>query len=439
MPKRQSDTTSDEAMRGDDVNAQPFDELTPPVAAEISALIDQTLARGFWTLRFPTRLEAEYHKDTAAARLKALLAAGTLVAFLSNLFLVSDYAMVGDKFDTAVMLRLWIYTPLVIGGMWFMSRSPTALARELWVIVAGLLASLIGVGLCLSSTSVHAQAYLTGLSMLILYVSVITRTQFWVSVAHTVMVLVIFAASLPFFKNLDTPLILAITLVLLSTAVFSMYHVYSLEHEERHNYLMSKRQRVLSYELNLANQRLERLSRTDALTQVSNRRHFDEFLAQLWERARMDGSEVSVLMLDVDHFKLYNDRYGHPEGDDCLVAVARSLRRSLRRPGDLVARYGGEEFIAVMSKTSIDQATEAAIRVCKSVAGLNMPHEGSPLYGKVTVSVGVATLRPRERDANPAKLISLADEALYQAKNRGRNRAWPPGGRDVAEPVEEVT
>jgi diguanylate cyclase (GGDEF)-like protein len=275
--------------------------------------------------------------------------------------------------------------------------------------------------------------------MLILYVSVITRTQFWVSVAHTVMVLVIFAASLPFFKNLDTPLILAITLVLLSTAVFSMYHVYSLEHEERHNYLMSKRQRVLSYELNLANQRLERLSRTDALTQVSNRRHFDEFLAQLWERARMDGSEVSVLMLDVDHFKLYNDRYGHPEGDDCLVAVARSLRRSLRRPGDLVARYGGEEFIAVMSKTSIDQATEAAIRVCKSVAGLNMPHEGSPLYGKVTVSVGVATLRPRERDANPAKLISLADEALYQAKNRGRNRAWPPGGRDVAEPVEEVT
>jgi diguanylate cyclase (GGDEF)-like protein len=435
-PKRDADVASNAALRDDDLAPVAIDELTPPVAAEISALIDQTLARGFWTLRFPARLEAEYNKDTAAARLKNLLIAGTVVAFISNLFLLADYAMVGDMFSTAVLLRLWIYTPLIIGGMWFMSRTPTSMLRELWVILAGVFATLINIGLCLSSSSVHAQAYLTGLSMLILYVSVFTRTQFWVSAGYTVTVIAMFGASLPFFAHLDVGLILAITLVLVSTGLFSMYHVYSLEHEDRHNYLMSKRQRVLSYELNLANQRLERLSRSDALTQVSNRRHFDEFLVQLWERARMDGGEVSVLMLDVDHFKLYNDKYGHPEGDACLVAVASALRRSMRRPGDLVARYGGEEFIAVMSKTSIDQATEAANRVCKSVAGLNMPHEGSPLYGKVTVSIGVATLRPKERDANPAQLISLADQALYQAKNRGRNRVWPPGGRTLLHPTE---
>ncbi len=411
-----------------DHGSMTVDDMPPPVAAEASALIEQTLSGGFPTLRFPALLEELYNQDTAPARLKFMITAGTIVAFVINLFLISDYAMVNDMFDLGVMLRVWIYTPSVLIGMWLMGRLKSPLTRELFATVAGLHASVIQVYLCVHSNSPHAEAYLTGLVMLIIYVNVFTRTQFWVAVPYTAAIVGIFWIGAFMMPNPNWALLFPIALVLISTTVFSLFHLYSLEHEERHNYLISKRQRILSHELRLANARLERVSRSDALTQVANRRHFDEFLGQLWERARMDNTEVSLLMLDVDHFKMFNDHYGHPAGDACLVRVARSLRHSLRRPGDLVARYGGEEFIAVLSKTASMQASAAGERVRSAVEALSMAHARSPLYQKVTVSVGVATMRPQDKDASPQQLIALADTALYQAKNRGRNLVWPPSG-----------
>ena len=175
----------------------------------------------------------------------------------------------------------------------------------------------------------------------------------------------------------------------------------------------------------MANEELERVSRTDALTQVANRRHFDEFLAQVWERAQPANESVSILMLDIDHFKQYNDHYGHPEGDACLASVAKALRDSVRRPGDLVARYGGEEFIVVLYRATEAQVQQAAERIRATVEALAIPHAGSPLYGRVTVSIGQACARPQDRHASVHRLIQQADEALYQAKNRGRNRVWP--------------
>jgi len=136
------------------------------------------------------------------------------------------------------------------------------------------------------------------------------------------------------------------------------------------------------------------------------------------------------MMIDVDHFKAYNDRYGHPEGDACLKDVAATLKRRLRRPGDLIARFGGEEFIAVLAGTSLDVALGAAERVRKGVENLNRLHAKSPTHAVVTVSVGVATLRPNAPHATPAQLISAADEALYQAKARGRNRVYAFGTHD---------
>jgi diguanylate cyclase (GGDEF)-like protein len=428
-----SEHTSPQQRRGDAASV-PHDEeqepLTPPIAAEISALIEQTLSAGFGLLRFPTRLESQYNRDTAAARFKVLLTAGTIVAFVINLFLVTDYAMVNDMFERGVVLRTWLYTPFMLVGMWVMNRVPSVLGRELMATMAGLLATVIQIYMCTASHSPHALAYLTGLSMFIIYVNVFTRTQFWVAVPYALIILAGYLLALAIMPAVNWLLAAPIFLVLSSTTVFSLYHLYTLEHEERHNYLMSKRQRMLSFELEQANERLELVSRSDALTQVANRRHFDEFLKQLWDRARIDNTEVSLLMLDVDHFKMFNDHYGHPAGDACLVRVARALRECLRRPGDLVARYGGEEFIAVLSKTAADQAGVAGERVRQAVEALGMLHEGSPIYGKVTVSVGVATLRPQDVGASPDKLIALADQALYQAKNRGRNRVWPvPDGR----------
>ena len=171
--------------------------------------------------------------------------------------------------------------------------------------------------------------------------------------------------------------------------------------------------------LQQANAALQRLSLVDAVTDVANRRQFDRALADEWARATRTGSSIALVLVDVDHFKPYNDRYGHPAGDECLKRIAAVLGRTLQRAGDLVARYGGEEFAAVLPLTDLDAATAVAERMRKGVEGLAMPHGAVPL-GVVTISAGVAATRP-EIGADPLDLLARADAALYEAKAAGRN------------------
>ncbi len=162
----------------------------------------------------------------------------------------------------------------------------------------------------------------------------------------------------------------------------------------------------------------------DGLTGVSNRRAFDERLASEWSRAARNGSALSVVLLDVDFFKRFNDHYGHQAGDDCLRQVAACLRRSVRRPADLVARYGGEEFACVLPETDAAGAQALARQLCSNVAALALPHGASDVAGVVTVSLGVATRpaqKPRDSDQADA-LLRCADALLYEAKSTGRNR-----------------
>ncbi len=170
----------------------------------------------------------------------------------------------------------------------------------------------------------------------------------------------------------------------------------------------------------LVNQQLTELSVTDGLTGVANRRHLDDVLAQEWQRARRGGLPISLLMIDVDWFKLYNDAYGHQAGDAILQQVAQVLRQAFRRPGDLVARYGGEEFAVILAETGEDAACRLAHQVCDHIAQLGLPHVHG-LDGRVTVSIGVATQDGGGEQA--AKwLVGQADGALYRAKAAGRNR-----------------
>jgi diguanylate cyclase (GGDEF)-like protein len=174
-------------------------------------------------------------------------------------------------------------------------------------------------------------------------------------------------------------------------------------------------------ELAESNAKLAALSLTDGLTALTNRRGFDAGLADEWARAYRNGTPVSLAMLDVDHFKLYNDEYGHQAGDQCLRAIAKVIAEHARRPGDIAARYGGEEFALLTPSTDGDAATLIARTLCERIAALGLPHAGSS-YGRVTVSIGIGELIP---DANnsPELLIRLADDALYRAKREGRSRA----------------
>lgn len=172
-------------------------------------------------------------------------------------------------------------------------------------------------------------------------------------------------------------------------------------------------------QLNNANQELHRLSMTDGLTGIANRRLFNEVLVREWRRCLRLKKPMSVVLMDVDFFKKYNDKYGHQAGDDCLKAVAREVANAAPRAGDLAARYGGEEFVLILGHTDEDGARWVANRIRQNVAALKMPHPDSH-HGLVTVSCGVSSVLPGD-DMSVERLVKSADNALYLAKSQGRN------------------
>ncbi|MCB1901673.1 GGDEF domain-containing protein [Cognatazoarcus halotolerans] len=167
---------------------------------------------------------------------------------------------------------------------------------------------------------------------------------------------------------------------------------------------------------------LEELIRRDALTGIPNRRLFEEQLQKEWRRAERDGLPLAIISADIDHFKKYNDRYGHQAGDKCLIKVAQAMQHALSRPGDIVARMGGEEFAFLLPGTTPSGAQSVAEQVRRGISGLNLPHEGSPVAPMVTVSMGIAS-SGSQSVTSPAELLHASDVALYEAKRRGRNQS----------------
>ncbi len=167
---------------------------------------------------------------------------------------------------------------------------------------------------------------------------------------------------------------------------------------------------------------LEKLAMLDGLTGIPNRRYLNERMHHEWQRAIRESRPLSLVMMDIDHFKPYNDQYGHGAGDDCLGKVAKALQGAITRPADLVARYGGEEFSALLPETDTTGALHIATRFQQAIEALQLPHAYSSVSAFVTLSIGVATLIPTSDTGAAQKLFDLADEALYESKNHGRNR-----------------
>ncbi|MCA1585231.1 MAG: diguanylate cyclase [Acidobacteria bacterium] len=174
-------------------------------------------------------------------------------------------------------------------------------------------------------------------------------------------------------------------------------------------------------QLDEANKTLRRMATIDPLTGIANHRRFRDFLESEWRRVLRDQAPMSVLIVDIDDVKGFNDAFGHQAGDECLRRVAGALSSGVGRPGDLVARYGGDEFVAVLGDTDVPGGLVIGERLRAKVEALAVPHPRSPFSGSVTVSVGVATLRASPH-ASPDDLVTLADAALVAAKRDGRNR-----------------
>ncbi len=168
-------------------------------------------------------------------------------------------------------------------------------------------------------------------------------------------------------------------------------------------------------------EQLERLALLDGLTDIPNRRALEETLDRELRRSRREGTPISLVMIDVDHFKAFNDHYGHGAGDSCLRKIAHTIAASLFRPGDLVGRYGGEEFLVILPNSDQEGAVKVAENIRENVEELQIPHDFSPVTNHVTISMGVKSLLCRDR-SRCSEALQQADQALYKAKEQGRNR-----------------
>ncbi len=193
--------------------------------------------------------------------------------------------------------------------------------------------------------------------------------------------------------------------------------------------------RQIQQQLKEANIELQRLNNVDALTGASNRKHFNEHIETEWKRALREQTPLSVLMIDVDDFKRFNDTYGHLAGDEALRKVAETARKIATRPTDLAARFGGEEFVIVLPSTTLDGAKTVGEKLCQSIEDLQMPHSASTVGKFLTVSVGGASIIPGREDVSCLPLIEAADVALYEAKKSGKNRVVMLGPSRQKEPL----
>lgn len=225
------------------------------------------------------------------------------------------------------------------------------------------------------------------------------------------------------------------------SSLLGMFISYYAERRDRDLYIQGQLLESARKKLEVSATRLDYLSRQDALTELANRRHFDEVIALEWHRAARSGLPIAVLMIDIDHFKHYNDAMGHVNGDTCLRNVARIIAANARRPGDLAVRYGGEEFLLLYPGTDKETACAHAMRLLAALRESRIPQAPGLPRDIVSISVGIASVVPGTIMLEPEELICAADDALYEAKHAGRDDWRYAAGiearqaDDVSEPV----
>jgi diguanylate cyclase (GGDEF)-like protein len=391
-------------------------------------LINKLLKHGFALMRFPASLEQQFLLDQAPARRQHFLVSGLLSLIIYNGFLLADYLMARDVFWLAAQLRVLVFTPVaafVLYVFWqrrfaVLDRLPPA-ALELIVLSSGLAAA-ISLAFILSVTrSPLSPYYHVGFMVVIMYGNVVQRLRFWYAAVFSLALVAIHIGGAVMLHSFPERLLWPIVSMVCAAAAFTLTANYNSERDERKRYLLTMRERGLVKALMQAHERLKDMSSEDGLTGLLNRHHGQQQLDQMWQQAVSTSSSVSVLLIDVDHFKRFNERYGHPSGDACLRQIAETLQATCRGDGITVVRYGGEEFMVLLPHHGEQRALVLAEHVRQAVEALQMRHESSSTARMVTVSMGLSSAEASSH-ASPDQLISAADVALHQAKREGRNR-----------------
>ncbi len=381
-------------------------------------------------LRFGPALERQFAQACAPARLHHLRVTGGASLILFNLFLISDFYMVPDVFELSVRLRLYTLTPLVIALViaafvlndWWLQHTPPWLTDLIATVGTVLVAACLGVVL-LKSDSPQVSIYRAGLIPVLVFGNLVQRLRFGHAVAASTFILGLFVYTSAAHQGPPSPYAVIeapLGLLVVVVGVYTLVSNFNLELDERQRFLQNQRGLSLRAELEHIRRGLEDMSNLDPLTGLPNRRRFDSWVRE--QQAK--GHGMAMLIIDVDHFKAFNDRYGHPAGDQCLRLVAKAMQATLKHEGGLLARWGGEEFVAVLPLRPAREAMAMAGALRRSVAALAMRHEASATSEHVSVSIGVVGAGDGSGEGGQVvdQLVRRADEALYRAKALGRNR-----------------
>ena len=373
------------------------------------------------SLTFPPELEAQFERDTRHRRAIFLQAVTLRTVLVYNLFLLVDWLLLPETMVFCLATNLLVVTPWIFFAARLMRSSVSRGMRECAAASVPIVMILqIAVRYRLA-TSIYAPDSLYAALVIVIYGHLILKLRFPYAVFVSAAMIVVLLLATASGGTAPAAVIATFFITFGACAYMTLTRNFSLDRETRRSYLATLRS-----QLRLAESDAE--AKRDALTNLANRRYLDAHAAEIWRNGDERSSPVAAVLLDVDHFKAFNDLYGHPAGDACLKRIAACVAAELRNADDLAVRYGGEEFLLLLPATDIAEAVRVAERVRRAIAALGIPHDGAEKTGLVTASLGVAAAPVSALSST--ELIAAADIALYTAKRNGRNQVCPPLLRD---------
>lgn len=398
-----------------------FERFFDVLAVRDESQIGREFGRGLKYLKFSPIIEKafqNYYLHKFIWQIRFAVFAGIL---LYAVFGILDALILPEVKETLWFIRYGVVCPLgflfLVATFSLNSESLIQMLHAGLVVVGGMGI----VGMIYVAPSDRAHLYYAGLMLIVFYAYTFSALRFYYASLSALSVTLLYPLVDVYVVKTDTEQLIANMFFLGSSNVIGLPVSYLLERHIRRDFLLTMLLAFEKRKTERLNMRLKDISYLDGLTGVPNRRKLEEHLSREWDRAKKSGQPLSLLMVDIDFFKRYNDLLGHLEGDECLRKVAQEINRHVRSGMDLVARYGGEEFAVVLPETNEEQARSIAERIRNDVESLKIPHPASEVSRYITVSVGVATLVP-EDNLRKEVLVSMADRALYRAKRRGRNR-----------------
>ncbi|MGD0188516.1 MAG: diguanylate cyclase [Roseiarcus sp.] len=398
-----------------------------PIRAVTLEAVEAFMAERHKRLAFPDWLEQSYEAGRRQRRSRRLVANGKALIVVYNLFFAADWLLTPDTLAIAALLHFLIVTPWMLFAVRLFARAPSRGVREAVAASLPILVAAQVLTIFLLSRSPGAVHYQYLVLLVLMYANAIQWLSYRAAAAVSVVIFALHAACLACSRAMPVEVAVLACAMIAATAYVTLAANRMLERDERRAFLQALRHRLRHEQT-----RIE--ATTDALTGLANRHRLRAKFAELWGEGAERTKSVAIVMLDIDHFKAFNDRYGHPAGDACIKRVTACALAELRGAEDLAARYGGEELLLVLPDAAIGVAVAVAERIRRGIEALGIPHELGGANRVVTASLGAAAA-PIEA-VSPDELVAAADAALYAAKASGRNRVVPPLVRSAsAEPT----